>query len=109
MSQCVSFNAQTQVEARRLKSVYNTKVIALGIGASLSELRYIVSEPSATNAILVDFNSLSNLNNFEERLKSHRCTGLLCYYYYQKQIIVKTKHILTAEFHWQHYCCRKQD
>ena len=76
------FNAQTQTEAQRLKGVSRTKLIAIGVRVTLSQLRYIVSEPYATNAVLVsDFNNLSNLNNFEERLKDDNCTGWYCYYH----------------------------
>ena len=66
-----------QNEARRLRSLPRTKVVAVGIGnaANQSELRAIATEPYGRNVIRVqNFNSL---NDTEDQLRDASCSGWL--------------------------------
>ena len=66
-----------QLEAARLKSLDGTKVVAVGIGSSVTEaeLSNIASPPHDRNIIHVQ--DFSTLRNVEDQLRYAGCTGWL--------------------------------
>ena len=60
-----------------LKSVPNTKIIALGIGdgVDIDELNYMATDPDSDNVILVE--DYSKLDEVDQQLRDVSCTGQL--------------------------------